>query len=167
MSNSTNLAISIPCGPCSEYLSERGVHSPILLVALIEQLHVFGARINSPRHTHCRITRLVHRAPKPRTNTRQQGCAVGGSLFCGDDLHRSAIDIGLDLPPKFRASASASQADVTHRNAQLFEDGEAIAQAKRHASHDLPHNVRTCVRGRTPDQGSARIWIKMRSAFAH
>ena len=82
-------------------------------------------------------------------------------------VDRTAVDVGLNLPPQRRARAAAAETDALNRHAHLGKDRERVAQAERDAFHDRAHDVTAAVAGREADQRGAGVRIAMRRALAH
>ena len=96
----------------------------------------------------------------------EQGHAVGGAFVGGHRGDGFAEDVGLHLAPEGVLRAAAAGADLLHRDAEAFDEREAVAQGEGDAFHDRAHDVAAAVGEREADEGAAGVRVEVRRAFA-
>src|SRR6267154_2031365 len=88
--------------------AQRWIQLPILLISAIHQFHIFRDRLDPLRNPHSRLACRVHRCPHARSHAGEQRRSVRCALFCGDQIHRHSVDVGLDLLPQIAACSAAT-----------------------------------------------------------
>src|SRR6266571_5460796 len=150
-----------------ENLLCSGIDAAVSGIADVEGGDGAGLRDDAGGDTHCGGAGRINGRPDARADSGKEGSAVGGAFFGFDNFNWVAVDVGLDLPPQRRASATTAEADVFYGHVHFLEDREGVAQAEGHAFEDGANDMRACVRGGEADEGGASICIEMRSALAH
>ncbi len=110
--------------------------------------------------------RLLHAGPRGDADRGQQRRAECAALLGGEQFHRLAVDIGLDLAPERAARSASAETDLRDGNLQFGEQGKRVAQAEGDALHHRADEVGARVRGRDADERGARFGVEMRRALS-
>ena len=106
---------------------------------------------------------LGHASDADRGQQRRAECAT---LLGGEQFHRLAVDIGLDLPPERAARSASAETDLRNGNLQFGEQGKRVAQAEGDALHHRADEVGARVRGGDADECGAGLGVEVRRALS-
>src|SRR5262249_45749992 len=126
-----------------------------------------GVWINSFRFMNGRAAGFGFGGEFARANQCQERGAVGRAFLRLERDDRLRQNIGEQLAPEGAARAASGEAHGTDRNAQLFDDLEAIFLAVGNPFDQRTDEIGARVTGGEADPSTARGGVQVRRALAH
>src|SRR5580692_7517927 len=120
---------------------QSGVNPPVADVSFLHHTRCLPVRGRAFGHMHHFVAGRIDGSPDPGAYPGQKGGAISGAFLGLYGFDRLAVDIGLDLAPQLRTSATSAQANSPHWNAQLLKYGQSVFEAEGNALHNRAHDV--------------------------
>src|SRR5437763_3949317 len=151
----------------SKNLASGGIDAAVSGIAGVEGGDGCGLGIDARGDANGGVAGGVDGRPQAGANASKDCRAVGGAFFGFDDLHRVAIDVGLDLAPQGGARAAAAEADAGDGHVHFTEEGEGVAETEGHAFENGANGVGASVGGGQANERATSVGIQLWGALAH